>query len=240
MNECDLIIIGSGFYSAGLAEGAKNALIVEHGFLVDPVHYATLSGFTPYPCRNFGEKSAKLRAVINSCGALADEKLDVLLLESCLSKYVREREIQILLGASVVSVEEKGKVSVVKMQTNAGIISVSADRVVKCTPQPPDSVRFLMAGNAPKIAPQDTDGFTFTVDSGFADGEFVLTAKSTVITEQALLMPKALRAVSTLTDDSIKIKSVAQRAFSSFDKRFSADPISEFERGIKEGECLLG
>lgn len=53
MKHYDLVVLGSGYYSVGLAVGVGNALVVDEQYLVDPVFYGTLSGFAPTPCKDF-------------------------------------------------------------------------------------------------------------------------------------------------------------------------------------------
>ena len=240
MKTYDLVVIGSGFRSVGIAEGVKNSLIVESSYLADPVHYGTLSGFTLYQCEDFSAKTDEIRRIFSEHRVLEDGKIDVPALESCLSEYTKRRGINLLLGALPIEITSEDGISTVVLHTTSGEMSIRAKRVVRHESREPDSIRFLMHGDATDLSFSDIDGMSFTVGKAFFDNEFILTAKSNVPTEAMHLVPTALRKLTALiAGTSVRIKAVAHYAFSSFDSDITTDPISSFAIGLREGKELL-
>ncbi len=233
MKEYDLAVIGSGFYSLGLASAGGRSVVIDPHFLLDPDFAGTFSGFTPTPCEEYSPESETLRSIIEREGCMTGGRFNVPALESCLAEYAREIDTDVLLGAYTVKIEHHSDIHVITLHTSAGIIEIGAKTVVKRQRHLPDTVNLLVRGAPFTLDEDEVDGLSLSLSDAYSRSDRILSVRAPLPMENNALRARAIRAASRiLRAKDAKIIECAPLGFYSADAPFAGGPLADFERGV--------
>ncbi len=233
MKEYDLAIIGSGFYSLGLASAAESSVVIDSHFLIDPDFAGTFSGFTPTPCEEYSIESEALRSIIERSGCMMGGRFNVPALESCLAEYARGLDTDVLLGAYTVKIEPHSGIYVITLHTSAGITEIGARTVVKRPQYLPDTVNLLVRGSSFTLDEVEIDGLTLSLSDAYSLSDRVLSVRAAEPMENNALRARAIRAAEkALRTKDARIIECAPLGFYSADAPLEKGPLADFERGV--------
>ena len=240
MKHYDLVVLGSGYYSVGLAVGVGNALVVDEQYLVDPVFYGTLSGFAPTPCKDFQGLEAEIGTHFAEPSFRVDERLNICAAEMLLAEYVKKNNVDMLLGAVKVGIGIEGKDYIVTLHTTSGEVKVAARSIVEIPYHKPDTLRFLVRGDIARFTDVTHRDAEISASDAFRDGEFILTVKLPEPLPPEQLTARATRIAADIVSSSeALIVTVAENGFSSDFPPSVLGPIGEFARGKDDARRIV-
>lgn len=233
MKEYELAVIGSGFYSIGLASAAKSSVVIDPHFLIDPDFAGTFSGFTPTPCEKYSPESKALRSIIERAKCMRDGRFNVPALESCLAEYVKEVGVEVLLGAYTVKKEHRSNIYVITLQTSAGIIEIGAKTIVDRKRYLPDTVNLLVRGSSFALFDDEIDGMRLSLSDAYSLSDRIFSVRASEPMENNALRVRAIRAAEkALRNTNAKIIECAPLGFYSAVAPLEKGPVADFERGV--------
>lgn len=129
MLQCDTLIIGSGYSSAGFAAAEKSCIIAEETEMCDKHFYLPLQCFE---YKNFvpsEDLSSELYCTFEKLGLFKNSMQNVNAFECAFCTFLKKIKINILLKSRVVSIDRKDGKYLVGLYTNSGFERICADRL---------------------------------------------------------------------------------------------------------------
>lgn len=127
MKSYGTLIIGAGHAAIGMALALGDALICEESEFCDADFSLTLKRFSRGGYQPRWPEGKELLAAYEALGAVQEDRLNCSALEIGLSRFVLEKNLDILLKCRVVQVEDGCTATLL---TNAGLETVKARRII--------------------------------------------------------------------------------------------------------------
>ena len=130
MQSYSTILIGSGFSSVGYAMGHENTLILEEQEIADTHFYLPLRSFRYAPYTPKTEEGRRLLGIFRELSLFSGEMQNTNGFECALCRYLGDAPVELLLKSRVVGREETSGRIRLRVATNEGILTFTADRVI--------------------------------------------------------------------------------------------------------------
>lgn len=129
----DVIVIGSGYLSAGISTSVKNSLIVEETECIDTHFYLPLKGYRYVAYLPITDEGKYLFSIFNELGVFKNGFQNVNGFECALCKYVEDKKLNLLIKSRVVEIHKLRNTYRLTIQNNAGLKTVECKRLIDTT-----------------------------------------------------------------------------------------------------------
>lgn len=225
MKKFKKIILGSSYYSLGMAARTEDCMIIERTQLADPTCGGTLRGFSAPYSEKWEKETKELYAYFEENGAIKNERLNILLSEPLLCAFLKPK---ILLGADVVDIGEDA----VTVISNGGIEPLQASELTDARCKAVKKhLNILCKGDFDAELFADCE-FAVDISEAFEPCEKIITFSAFEETDLNLFKMKAIRYLCEKFGEGDA--RIIQCAYLAHSGPITSSPLDEFDRGLKE------
>ena len=242
MKAYDTLLIGSGYAAIGYAEARQNCLVVEERQIADTQFYLPMRGFAAGEMTANTQGGERLLACMRGMGLIKDGALCVNGLECAFARYLLDTNAPLLLKCRAVrAVAVEGGYEVT-LQTNAGLSTVRAKKIIDTRPTGRQRVcvLLLVKGEADSTLAAVLAAFPgATVSPAFYEGRYALTIPADGYDENSVKCMIEERFPRGLLDVQILYIAPAfiyEGVSAPLSDASYPDPITAYEAGYRAGE----
>ena len=175
MKTYEIIILGSGFTSFGLASREQSSLIIENSECLDTSFYLPLKSYNYRPFTPSANGAKRLGEIFSELNLFDGKKQNVNGFDVALCNYANEINANVLLRTTVLSAHKVNGYYEVTVQNNGGTKTYKAKKVID-TRSEKLNPKYTVLFTGSEVEKQEVEkAFSVKANNAFYDGWYALT-----------------------------------------------------------------
>lgn len=174
MKTYEIIILGSGFTSFGIASKETNSLIIEKSECLDTSFYLPLKSYNHIPFTPSKKGAKRLSEIFSELNLFLNGKQNVNGFDVALCNYASEINANVLLRTTVLSVENVNGYFEVTVQNNGGTKTYKAKKVIDTRSEKLNAKYTVLFSGSEAEKEEVEKAFSTKVKNAFYEGWYAL------------------------------------------------------------------